>query len=205
MTALFGKAKGTISEHIKHIFEDGELHPSATVRLFRTVQAEGEREITREVEHYNLDMVLALGFRVRSTIAVRFRKWANETLKEYVVKGFALDDKRLKNPGKGRDYFDELSRRLQDIRTSERRFYQKITDIYATSVDYDASHALTQTFFATVQNKVHYAVHGQTAAELIISRADSNQPNMGLTTWEGAHVRKADTAIAIAEAAIAKK
>ena len=196
LTALFGKAKGTISEHIKHIFEDGELHPSATVRLFRTVQAEGEREITREVEHYNLDMVLALGFRVRSTIAVRFRQWANETLKEYLVKGFALDDKRLKNPGKGRDYFDELSRRLQDIRTSERRFYQKITDIYATSVDYDASHALTQAFFATVQNKVHYAIHGQTAAELIVSRADSNQPNMGLTTWEGAHVRKADTAIA---------
>ena len=196
LTALFGKAKGTISEHIKHIFEDAELTPEATVRLFRTVQTEGGREVTREVEHYNLDMVLALGFRVRSPVAVRFRQWANDTLKEYIVKGFALDDARLKNPGKGRDYFDELARRLQDIRTSERRFYQKITDIYATSVDYDANHALTQTFFATVQNKVHYAIHGQTAAELISTRADSSQPNMGLTNWEGARIRKADVGIA---------
>lgn len=196
LTELFGKAKGTISEHIKHIFEDGELTPAATVRLFRTVQSEGGREVTREVEHYNLDMVLALGFRVRSPVGVRFRQWANDKLKEYIVKGFVLDDARLKNPGKGQDYFDELTRRLQDIRTSERRFYQKITDIYATSVDYDASHALTQTFFATVQNKVHYAIHGQTAAELIATRADSSQPNMGLTTWEGARIRKADVSIA---------
>ncbi|MHB1591946.1 MAG: virulence RhuM family protein [Sulfuricella sp.] len=196
LTELFGKAKGTISEHIKHIFEDGELTPAATVRLFRTVQAEGEREVTREVEHYNLDMVLALGFRVRSPVGVRFRQWANDKLKEYIVKGFVLDDARLKNPGKGRDYFDELTRRLQDIRTSERRFYQKITDIYTTSVDYDASHALTQTFFATVQNKVHFAIHGQTAAELIAARADSSRPNMGLTAWEGARIRKADVGIA---------
>ena len=196
LTELFGKAKGTISEHIKHIFEDGELTPAATVRLFRTVQSEGGRDVTREVEHYNLDMVLALGFRVRSPVGVRFRQWANDKLKEYIVKGFVLDDVRLKNPGKGRDYFDELTRRMQDIRTSERRFYQKITDIYATSVDYDASHALTQTFFATVQNKVHFAIHGQTAAELITTRADSNQPNMGLTTWEGARIRKADASIA---------
>jgi hypothetical protein len=196
LTDLFGKAKGTVSEHIKHIFEDGELTPEATVRLFRTVRIEGGREVGREVEHYNLDMVLALGFRVRSPVGVRFRQWANDKLKEYIVKGFVLDDERLKNPGKGRDYFDELTRRLQDIRTSERRFYQKITDIYATSVDYDASHALTQTFFATVQNKVHYAIHGQTAAELIATRADSSQPNMGLTTWEGARIRKADVGIA---------
>lgn len=196
LTELFGKAKGTISEHIKHIFEDGELTPAATVRLFRTVQSEGGRDVTREVEHYNLDMVLALGFRVRSPVGVRFRQWANDKLKEYIVKGFVLDDARLKNPGKGQDYFDELTRRLQDIRTSERRFYQKITDIYATSVDYDASHPLTQTFFATVQNKVHYAIHGQTAAELIATRADSSQPNMGLTTWEGARIRKADVSIA---------
>ena len=196
LTELFGKAKGTISEHIKHIFEDGELTPAATVRLFRTVQPEGGRDVTREVEHYNLDMVLALGFRVRSPVGVRFRQWANDKLKEYIVKGFVLDDARLKNPGKGQDYFDELTRRLQDIRTSERRFYQKITDIYATSVDYDASHALTQTFFASVQNKVHFAIHGQTAAELIAARADSSQPNMGLTTWEGARIRKADVSIA---------
>jgi hypothetical protein len=196
LTELFGKAKGTISEHIKHIFEDGELTPTATVRLFRTVQSEGSRDVSREVEHYNLDMVLALGFRVRSPVGVRFRQWANDKLKEYIVKGFVLDDARLKNPGKGQDYFDELTRRLQDIRTSERRFYQKITDIYATSVDYDASHALTKTFFATVQNKVHFAIHGQTAAELIITRADSSQPNMGLTNWEGARIRKADVSIA---------
>ncbi len=196
LTELFGKAKGTISEHIKHVFEEGELTPVATVRLFRTVQTEGGRDVSREVEHYNLDMVLALGFRVRSPVGVRFRQWANDKLKEYLVKGFVLDDDRLKNPGKGRDYFDELTRRLQDIRTSERRFYQKITDIYATSVDYDASHALTQTFFATVQNKAHYAIHGQTAAELIASRASSSQPNMGLTNWEGARIRKADVGVA---------
>ena len=196
LTELFGKAKGTVSEHIKHIFEDGELTPAATVRLFRTVQSEGGRDVTREVEHYNLDMVLALGFRVRSPVGVRFRQWANDKLKEYIVKGFVLDDARLKNPGKGRDYFDELTRRLQDIRTSERRFYQKITDIYATSVDYYAQHPLTQEFFATVQNKVHFAIHGQTAAELIAARADSRQPNMGLTTWDGARIRKADVSIA---------
>ena len=193
LTELFGKAKGTISEHIKHIFEDGELLENSVVRLFRTTAADGKQY---EVAHYNLDMVLALGFRVRSPVGVRFRQWANDKLKEYIVKGFVLDDARLKNPGKGRDYFDELTLRLQDIRTSERRFYQKITDIYATSVDYDASHALTQTFFATVQNKVHFAIHGQTAAELITTRANSSQPNMGLTTWEGERIRKADVSIA---------
>ena len=196
LTELFGKAKGTISEHIKHIFEDGELTPLATVRLFRTVQTEGGREVSREVEHYNLDMVLALGFRVRSPVAVRFRQWAGDKLKEYITKGFVLDEQRLKNPGKGLDYFDELTRRLQDIRTSERRFYQKITDIYATSVDYDPTAHVTQTFFATVQNKVHFAIHGQTAAELIAARADSSQPNMGLTNWDGARIRKADVGIA---------
>ena len=196
LTELFGKAKGTISEHIKHIFEDGELESEATVRLFRTVQIEGEREVTREVECYNLDMVLALGFRVRSPMAMRFRQWAADKLKEYIVKGFVLDDDRLKNPQAGNDYFEELSRRIQDIRTSERRFYQKITDIYATSIDYDKDAALTQTFFATVQNKVHYAIHGQTAAEVITSRANRTLPNMGLTNWEGGRIRKSDVAIA---------
>ena len=193
LTELFGKAKGTISEHIKHIFEDGELVEESVVRLFRTTAADGK---LYDVAHYNLDMVLALGFRVRSPVGMRFRHWANDKLKEYLVKGFVLDDDRLKNPGKGRDYFDELTRRLQDIRTSERRFYQKITDIYATSADYDASAPLTQTFFATVQNKVHYAIHGKTAAELIASRASSSQPNMGLTTWEGARIRKSDVGVA---------
>jgi hypothetical protein len=193
LTELFGKAKGTISEHIKHIFADNELTEDSVVRFFRTTAADGKQY---EVAHYNLDMVLALGFRVRSPVGVRFRQWANDKLKEYIVKGFVLDDDRLKNPGVGHDYFDELTRRLQDIRTSERRFYQKITDIYATSVDYDASHSLTQAFFATVQNKVHYAIHGQTAAELVVARADSTRPNMGLTNWEGARIRKSDVGVA---------
>jgi hypothetical protein len=196
LTELFGKAKGTVSEHIKHIFEDGELDEGATVRLFRTVQTEGGRSVSRDVEHYNLDMVLALGYRVRSQAGVRFRQWANRQLKELIVKGFVLDDERLKKPSAGRDYFDELARRLQDIRTSERRFYQKITDIYATSVDYDSAAAVTQNFFATVQNKMHYAIHGHTAAELVTLRANVSQPNMGLTNWEGARVRKSDVAIA---------
>lgn len=193
ITDLFGKAKGTISEHIKHIFADGELAEESVVRFLRTTATDGK---TYEVAHYNLDMVLALGYRVRSTVGVRFRQWASAQLKEFIVKGFVLDDERLKNPGKGRDYFDELTRRLQDIRTSERRFYQKITDIYATSADYDAHGALTQEFFATVQNKVHYAIHGHTAAELIAARADSAQPNMGLTTWDGARIRKSDIGVA---------
>ena len=196
LTELFGKAKGTISEHIKHIFEDGELTPAATVRLFRTVQTEGSRTVEREVEHYNLDMVLALGYRVRSQAGVRFRQWASAQLKEFIVKGFLLDDERLKNPGQGRDYFDELTRRLQDIRTSERRFYQKITDIYATSVDYDASAELTQAFFATVQNKVHFAIHGHTAAELVMLGADSAKPHMGMSNWPGERIRKSDVAVA---------
>jgi hypothetical protein len=196
LTELFGKAKGTVSEHIKHIFEDEELTSEATVRLYRTVQKEGDREVVREVEFYNLDMVLALGFRVRSPVAVRFRQWAADKLKEYIVKGFVLDDERLKDPKAGNDYFEELTRRIQDIRTSERRFYQKITDIYATSIDYNKDHPLTKEFFATVQNKVHYAIHGQTAAEVILSRADSTKPNMGLTNWEGARIRKSDVAIA---------
>lgn len=193
LTELFGKAKTTISEHIKHIFEDGELREDSVVRFFRTTASDGK---SYEVAHYNLDMVLALGYRVRSQAGVRFRQWASAQLKEYLVKGFVLDDERLKNPGQARDYFDELTRRLQDIRTSERRFYQKITDIYATSVDYDSTAAITQEFFATVQNKVHYAIHGHTAAELIKQRADSSQPNMGLTNWSGARIRKSDVSVA---------
>jgi len=180
LTELFGKAKGTISEHIKHIFEDGELAEDSVVRLFRTTAADGKQY---EVAHYNLDLVLALGFRVRSPMAVRFRQWAADKLKEYIVKGFVLDDERLKNPQVGNDYFEELTRRIQDIRTSERRFYQKITDIYSTSISYEKEHPLTQTSFATVQNKVHYAIHGQTAVEVIVSRADRTLPHMGLTNW----------------------
>lgn len=193
LVALFGKAKGTISEHIKHIFEEGELAENSVVRFFRTTAVDGKNY---DVAHYNLDMVLALGYRVRSQVGVRFRQWASTQLKELIVKGFVLDDERLKTPAKGRDYFDELTRRLQDIRTSERRFYQKITDIYATSVDYDALAPLTQAFFATVQNKVHYAIHGHTATELIAERAISGEPNMGLTNWEGARIRKSDVSVA---------
>lgn len=193
LTELFGKAKGTISEHIKHIFEDGELQEDSVVRFYRTTASDGKNY---EVAHYNLDMVLALGYRVRSQAGVRFRQWASAQLKEFIVKGFLLDDERLKNPGQGRDYFDELTRRLQDIRTSERRFYQKITDIYATSVDYVHSAELTQTFFATVQNKVHYAIHGHTAAELVKLRADSSKPHMGMTNWPGERIRKSDVAVA---------
>ncbi len=190
---LFGKAKTTISEHIAHIFEDGELMEEAVVRFFRTTAADGKQY---EVAYYHLDMVLALGYRVRSPAGMRFRQWASDKLKEYIIKGFVLDDERLKNPGKGPDYFDELTRRLQDIRTSERRFYQKITDIYATSVDYDPSHSMTKEFFATVQNKVHYAIHGYTSTELISQRANSALPNMGLTNWEGTRIHKDDVSIA---------
>ena len=193
LTELFGKAKGTISEHIKHIFEDGELQEDSVVRFYRTTAVDGKNY---EVAHYNLDMVLALGYRVRSQAGVRFRQWASAQLKEFIVKGFLLDDERLKNPGQGPDYFDELTRRLQDIRTSERRFYQKITDIYATSVDYDASAELTQAFFAMVQNKVHYAIHGHTAAELVKLRADSAKPHMGMTNCSGERIRKSDVAVA---------
>ena len=196
LTELFGKAKGTISEHIKHIFEDGELEEVSVVRLFRTTAADGKQY---EVAHYNLDMVLALGFRVRSPMAMRFRQWASDKLKEYIVKGFVLDDERLKNPQVGNDYFEELSRRIQDIRTSERRFYQKITDIYATSIDYDVTAAATQRFFATVQNKLHWAIHGHTAAEVIYLRADAGKDHMGLTTWKDApkgKIQKFDVSVA---------
>ncbi|MEO5365770.1 MAG: virulence RhuM family protein [Magnetococcus sp. WYHC-3] len=196
MAELFQTTPQNITIHLQTIYQDGELDLVATCKEFLQVRQEGRRQVQRQVKHYNLDAILAVGYRVRSAAGVRFRQWASDKLKEYIVKGFVLDDERLKNPGKGPDYFDELTRRLQDIRTSERRFYQKITDIYATSVDYDPHHPMTQEFFATVQNKVHYAIHGHTAAELIAERANSASPNMGLTNWEGARVRKADVGIA---------
>jgi len=148
------------------------------------------------VDHYNLDVILSVGYRVKSAVATRFRIWATQRLHEYIVKGFVLDDERLKNPDLPFDYFDELTRRIQDIRTSEKRFYQKITDIYATSIDYDPTQPQSITFFQTVQNKMHWAITGQTAAEIIHSRVDKNQPNMGLTNWRGGKVRKADVSIA---------
>ncbi len=197
---LFQKSVPTINEHISNVFAEGELPPEATIRKYRIVQTEGGREIERLVDHYSLDVVIAVGYRVRSTRGTQFRQWATATLREYLVKGFALDDQRLKE-GKhfGTDYFDELLERIRAIRASERRFYQKITDIYATSIDYDAHAPLTQEFYATVQNKLHWAIHGHTAAEILTQRADASKPNMGLTTWKNAPagaIRKADVGIA---------
>jgi hypothetical protein len=174
------------------VYAEGELLEAATCREFRQVRIEGSRQVTRALPFYNLDMVLSVGYRVKSAVATRFRQWATQHLREYIVKGFLLDDERLKNPDQPFDYFEELTRRIQDIRTSEKRFYQKITDIYATSVDYDPNQDSSINFFKTVQNKVHWAITSQTAAEIIHDRADSSKTNMGLTNWRGAHVRKQD-------------
>ena len=199
MADLFQIGVGTVNHHLKAIFAEGELMPGATIRRYRIVQSEGARQIAREVEHYNLDAILAVGFRVRSHRGTQFRQWATGRLSEYLVKGFTMDDERLKNPpGKGqKDYFDELLERIRDIRSSERRFYQKVLDIYATSVDYTPDAEQSHRFFAAVQNKMHWATHGHTAAEVIHERADAGQPFMGLqTTRPGGIVRKEDTAIA---------
>lgn len=193
---LFGTSVPNISMHLKNIFEEGELTPEATLQNFLTVRQEGSRQVSRKLEHYNLDAIISVGYRVKSRTATRFRIWATQQLREFIVKGFVLDDERLKNPDQPFDYFDELLRRIQDIRTSERRFYQKITDIYATSIDYDPTQPESIGFFQSVQNKMHWAITGQTAAEIIHSRVDSTQPNMGLTNWRGAKIRKEDVAIA---------
>lgn len=202
MASLFGVSKKTISEHLINIYDTLELEKTTTVRNFRTVQQEGDREVTRNIEYYNLDAIISVGYRVNSVEATQFRKWATKTLKEFLIKGFAIDDERLKQ-GKtlfGRDYFDELLERVREIRASERRFYQKITDIYAeASVDYDPSAEITRTFYKTVQNKLHWAITGHTAAELITERADSKKPNMGLKTWKKApkgKVLKSDVSVA---------
>jgi hypothetical protein len=184
MADLFQKDVRTINEHIKNILAEGEQTSDATIRKFRIVQIEGKREITRPVDFYNLDMILAVGYRVRSHRGTQFRRWATERLREYIIKGFALDDGRLKQAGGG-NYFDELLARIRDIRSSEKIFWRKVLDIYATSIDYDPGTDLSLQFFATVQNKMHWAAHGHTAAEIVESRADSTQPNMGLTTWTG--------------------
>ena len=160
------------------------------------VRQEGARSVQRRVDVYNLDVIISVGYRVKSAVATRFRMWATQRLREYIVKGFVLDDERLKNPDVPFDYFDELTRRIQDIRTSERRFYQKITDIYATSIDYDPTQEISIGFFKTVQNKVHWAITGQTAAEIVHTRVDASQPNLGLTNWRGAAIRKRDVSIA---------
>lgn len=188
MAELFGVSVPTINEHLATIFESGELDREATIRKFRIVQVEGGREVERELDHYSIDAIIAVGYRVNSRQATQFRIWATNTLKEFVLKGFVLDDERLKlNKRFGKDYFDELIERIREIRASERRFYLKITDLYEqASIDYDAKAEITKTFFATVQNKLHWAVSGKTAAEIIAERADASKPSMGLTTWKNA-------------------
>jgi hypothetical protein len=193
MAELFQKDVRTISEHIKTIFDEGELQPESVIRKFRITAADGKNY---ETHHYNLDVIISVGYRVHSLRGTQFRIWATQRLREFIVKGFVMDDERLKNPDQPFDYFEELLRRIQDIRTSERRFYQKITDIYATSVDYDPTTETSLTFFKTVQNKIHWAVTGKTAAEIIHNRADSAKPHMGLTSWRGTKVRKQDVGIA---------
>lgn len=193
ISELYQKSINTINGHIKNIYEEGELDEISTIRKNRIVQTEGKRQIEREIFFYNLEMIIAIGYRVRSTRGTQFRKWATERLNEYLLKGFTINDERLKEMKNfGEDYFDELLVRIRDIRASEKRFYKKITDIYALSIDYDPKAEITKEFFSTVQNKLHYAIHGHTAAELIAIRADATKPHMGLTTWKGKIVRKSD-------------
>ena len=201
LAELFGVKIPAINKHLTNIYADGELQREATVSILEIVQTEGARTVKRKVELYNLDAIIAVGYRVNSYQATQFRIWATKTLREFIVKGFVLDDERLKQ-GKtlfGRDYFDELLERIREIRASERRFYQKITDIYALSADYDPKSPMTRDFFATVQNKLHWAIHGQTAAELIYTTADAAKVNMGLTTWKQApngKILKSDVSVA---------
>ena len=196
MAELFQTTKQNISLHVNNIYKEQELSPKATVKGYLTVRKEGSREVKRLLDYYNLDMIISVGYRIKSHIATRFRIWATKRLKEYIVKGFTLDDERLKNPDLPFDYFEELTRRIQDIRTSERRFYQKVTDIYSTSVDYDPTLNISINFFKTVQNKMHWAITGKTAAEIIHSRADAKKSDMGLTNYRGVKVRKKDIVIA---------
>ena len=192
MGELFDRSKKTISEHLQNLFADGELNENAVVRNFRTTATDGK---TYDVAHYNLEAVLAVGFRVKSPRGSQFRRWANTQLREFIVKGFVMDDERLKNPG-GWDYFDELLARIREIRASEKRFYQKVRDLFALSTDYRTDDRDAQLFFAEVQNKLLYAVTRQTAAEIVVARADPDEPNMALTSWSGSRVRKQDVIIA---------
>jgi len=196
MAELFQTTVPNVNMHLKNIFEEGELNEKATIKDFLIVQKEGNRKVSRNIDFYNLDAIISVGYRIKSHVATRFRQWATQHIREYIVKGFILDDERLKNPDLPFDYFEELLRRIQDIRTSEKRFYRKITDIYATSVDYDPTLDSSILFFQTVQNKVHWAITGKTAAEIISQRADSSKPNMGLTNWRGTKPRKQDVSIA---------
>ena len=193
MAELFQTSKQNIGQHLKNIFEEGELDENSVVKKFFTTAADAKKYQTF---FYSLDAIISVGYRIKSHVATRFRQWATHHIKEFIIKGFVLDDERLKNPDLPFDYFDELLRRIQDIRTSEKRFYRKITDIYATSIDYDPTLDISINFFKTVQNKMHWAITGQTAAEIIHNRADHTRPNMGLTTWRGPKVRKQDVVIA---------
>ena len=196
MATLYDVGLPTINEHIKKIYADSELEEAATIRNFRIVQTEGSRQVTRDTKHYNLQMIIAVGFKVNSECAVQFRKWVNQIAKDYTIKGWVMDDERLKRGTYLTEkYFDEQLERIREIRASERKFYQKITDLYATAIDYDKNSATTRRFYATVQNKMHYAVHGHTAAELIVERADHTKEHMGLTTWADApegKIKKSD-------------
>lgn len=201
MATLYGVDVRTINDHVKKIFSDSELEELSTIRKYRIVQTEGSRQVEREIKHYNLQMIIAVGFKVNNERAVQFRKWANRIVKDYTIKGWVMDDERLKIGGSvlTEKYFEQLLEQIREIRLSERRFYQKITDIYATALDYDRTSSTTKNFFAKVQNKMHYAVHGHTAAELIYERADAEQKHMGLTTWAAApdgKIVKSDVSIA---------
>ena len=196
MAELFQTTIPNINMHLTSIFEEGELVEISTIKDFLIVQKEGNREVKRKQKLYNLDAIISVGYRIKSHVATKFRQWATQQIREYIVKGFVLDDERLKNPDLPFDYFEELLRRIQDIRTSEKRFYRKITDIYSTNVDYDPTLEISIEFFKTVQNKMHWAITGKTAAEIIAERADSLKENMGLTTWRGDKIRKTDISIA---------
>lgn len=195
MAELFGTTVPNIHMHVRNILRERELAAEATIKEFLIVRTEGKREVTRKIEHYHLDMIIAVGYRVKSLIATRFRIWATQRLRDYIVKGFALDDERFKRSGDGH-YFDELLARIRDIRSSEKVFWRKVLDIYATSIDYDPRAATTEHFFKTIQNKMHWAAHGHTAAEIVAERADATKPNMGLTSWAGSVPRKADVSVA---------
>ena len=195
MAQLFQCSADNISLHLQNIYAEGELSPVATTEEFSVVRLEGTRQVRRKLTFYNLDMIISVGYRVKSLIATRFRIWATERLKEYIVKGFTMDDERLKQAGGG-SYFDELLARIRDIRSSEKVFWRKVLDIYATSVDYDPRADVSKEFFKIIQNKMHWAAHGQTAAEVIFNRADASQPNMGITNWAGGRIRKNESEIA---------
>ncbi|GBE04036.1 hypothetical protein BMS3Abin09_00960 [bacterium BMS3Abin09] len=195
MADLFQRDKSVISRHIRNIYNEGELQAGSTNAKYATVQSEGSRQITRDIDYYNLDVIISVGYRVKSHRGTQFRIWATQRLREYIIKGFTMDDERLKQAGGG-NYFDELLARIRDIRSSEKVFWRKVLDIYATSIDYDPNTDLSREFFATIQNKMHWAAHGQTAAEVIVDRADSKLPYMGMTSWTGAKPRKTDAGIA---------